>query len=256
MASQGSLLLFPLALLAASCSGNVVGKGVGAGMGGAGGATTTATGGGATSTTGSGSWTSTGTMCSSLPPGAQGGGCHVDADCNGGTCGPIAPGGYRVCLAVEPEATSCTSPSAGQNACCTSADCAQGKCYSTASLPYCGGPPKEIDNQCFSDQCTTDAECVFGADLPPQLCAPAGFDGSPVRVCFTAYCHTDADCTAQPCGACVPIVGPCCDFPVGLGCVYPGGCARNADCPSGNVCELDPITGTGTCTTQVPICPV
>jgi hypothetical protein len=248
-------IAFGLAVLATACSGNGAGKGVASGAGGAGGATSTTATISTTATTGTGGSTATGT-CAGLPPGALGGGCQTDADCGGGTCGPIAPGGYRVCLAVEPETTSCTGQLDPGNQCCSSADCTPGKCYSTDSFPSCGGPAQPHENLCLSDECTTDDECVSGADIFAQLCAPAGFNGSPVRACFTAYCHTDADCTAQPCGACVPITGPCCDFPTGLGCVYPGGCTTNAECPSGSACVLDPMTGTATCTTNVGTCPV
>src|SRR5262249_49804380 len=93
--------------------------------------------------------------------------------------------------------------------CCTSADCTGGaKCYSTGSLPYCGGPAMAIYNECMKDQCTTDADCTGGGADVPMICAPVGAYGVPVRTCFTAYCHTNASCTAKPGGRCAPISQP------------------------------------------------
>ena len=234
-----------LALCAAAvtCGGNVVVDG--AGTTGAGDTTGT---GGATGTAGSGS------TCGSP---AAAGDCKTDAECGGGTCASITPGGYLVCLNVPPEATSCSPPTnSGMNQCCTTADCMHGKCWSTNVYPYCGGPAKQVYNECATDQCTNDGQCVPGATVPPQICAPAGFLGVPVRTCFTAFCRTDADCTAHPCGTCAPITGPCCSFPLGMGCVYPGGCAKNADCAQGESCLLDPMTGTARCTSKPGTCPV
>jgi hypothetical protein len=185
-----------------------------------------------------------------------GGECKTSADCGGGTCAPVTPGGYLVCLHLPPEVTSCVMPVSPSNQCCTSADCKQGKCYSTESLPYCGGPAMEIYNACMSDTCTTDADCVTNAGTLPEICVPAGAFGYPVRTCFTAYCHTSADCTAHPGGVCAPVSAPCCGTPAGLGCVYPGGCAKNADCGQGNSCQLDPKTGSGVCSSGPVGCPV
>ncbi len=190
--------------------------------------------------------TGTGGACGSVGGSAPGGDCTIDADCDGGTCAPITSGGYLVCLDGPPESTSCMQPVNGMNQCCTSADCTQGKCYSTHSFPSCGGPASPLYNACVDDRCTTDADCVSGAGAP-QACIPAGAYREPVRTCLTAYCHTDADCTAHPCGRCAPVIGPCCSTPAGLGCVYPGGCRRNAECGDGSTCNLDPETGTGVC---------
>ena len=221
-----------LCVSAAACGGNVV-TGTGAGSTGAGtgtGATGTGAGTG-TGATGAGTGTGATGAGGSLP----GGDCTTDADCPGGTCAPITPGGWLVCLVVPPEATSCNPPMNQADQCCSSADCKQGQCWSTQTLPYCGGPAMQIYNECMTDACTSDAECVHGADVPPEICAPAGTFGEPVRFCFTAYCHTDADCTAQPGGVCRPVTGPCCAAPVGLGCVYPGGCARTPTAGRGTV---------------------
>lgn len=184
------------------------------------------------------------------------GDCKTDADCVAGTCAPITPGGYMICLEVPPQATTCSSPEPPQNQCCTSADCKNGgACYSTSDLTYCGGPAMEIYNECLTDQCATDSDCA-ATSTTPQLCAPAGAFGSPVRSCFVAYCHTDADCTAHAGGYCAPVTGPCCSSPSGLACVYPGGCKQGSDCTSPNdSCHIDPTTGTGECGGPVP-CPV
>jgi hypothetical protein len=230
---------------AGACGGKVVLDG-----GGAAGAGATSTGTGPSSTgTGAGACASGGS--------APGGDCTADADCNGGTCAPIAPGGYLLCLDVVPEATSCTTPINGTNQCCTSADCHEGQCYSTGSLPYCGGPAPPLYNTCITDACTTDDDCPATAGAPSQACLPAGAYGEPMRTCYPAYCHTNADCTAHPCGVCAPVVGPCCSTAAGLGCVYPGGCKTNADCGEGTSCELDPETGTGACVSDMGgTCPV
>jgi hypothetical protein len=52
-------------------------------------------------------------------------------------------------------------------------------------------------------------------------------------------CRFDRDCTAQPGGACVPVVTGCCSEPAGLYCLYPGGCRSNADCKPGEQCATD-----------------
>jgi hypothetical protein len=241
-----------LVMLAAACGSNVVVDQNAGGVGG-GAPTSVAVGvGGGTVAAGVGGSTES---CTGLG-GSTAGDCLTDADCAGGTCVPITAGGYLVCVDVPPEATSCmTTTNGGMNACCTSADCKQGGCFSTGHLPSCGGPAPQIYNACFADACTADADCTPGANLPPQLCAPAGTYGQPARACVTAYCHTDADCTAQPCGACVPVRGPCCNIPDGLGCVYPGGCHGNEDCTGGDACTLDPMTGTGVCG-PAAACPV
>jgi hypothetical protein len=241
-------------VLAGSCGGKVV---VDAGSGGAGASTTGTT---ATST-GAGGASSTGTTATSTGAGgtctnAPSGDCASDADCNGGTCSPIVPGGYLVCLDQVPQATSCTPPVNGMNQCCTSADCMQGKCYSTQSLPSCGGPARPLYNACVTDQCVADADCSSTGGAASQACLPAGAYGEPMRTCLPAFCHTDADCTAQPCGVCAPIVGPCCSTPTGLGCVYPGGCTKSSDCGNGTSCELDPKTGASSCVASGGVCPV
>jgi hypothetical protein len=92
---------------------------------------------------------------------------------------------------------------------------------------------------------------------PHSICAPAGAFGLPTTACLTAYCRVDADCTAKPGGACVLIGGnPCCTHPQpdGLGCVYPGDCQKDEDCPGGS-CNLDTTTGGSKCGPAGPGCP-
>jgi hypothetical protein len=244
-----------LLVSAITCGGNVVvdrggatGTGAtGTGATGTGTAGTSAIGTGATGTGTTG--TGTTSTCTSPPAGD----CTTDADCHGGTCAPLTPGGYLVCLNVPPPATPC--PTSLGNECCTSADCTQGKkCLPNKSFPNCGkGEP--LANLCAHDFCTTDAQCVAGANTGPQICNPAGAVGFPVRTCFTAYCRTDADCTAHPCGACLPIPGTCCAVSDGLACVYPGGCSKSTDCGQGDACQIDPMTGTSACL-PAPPCPI
>lgn len=217
-------VLFLSCLGAGACGGNVV-KGAGGAGTGAGG---------------------------TAPPGGD---CTSDAQCNGGQCVAITPGGYEVCAQEPPEATSCSSP--GLDQCCSTADCkGMGKCYSTTALANCGGPAMAPYNLCVADQCTDDASCAGSLSDVPMLCLPAGVFGFVARFCLTAYCHTNADCTAQPGGACVPIRSSCCGTPVGIACVYPGGCSDDADCGQGNRCEIDDLHGTGTCVSGPATCPV
>jgi hypothetical protein len=226
-------------LAIAACGGNVV-QGTGA----------TGTGTGATST-GTGA-TSTGT--GGLPPTGD---CTTDAQCPGGTCAEITPGGWKICLVVPPPSTGCSSPKSPTDQCCTSADCPNGgACYETTSLPYCGGPAMAIYKECVTDQCTSDAACVGGGSDAPDICAPAGAYGEPMRTCFAAYCKTSADCTQKPVGYCAPVGAHCCSTPSGLGCVYPGGCRKDTDCAAGDSCQLDTTSGEGVCTNGPSPCPV
>ena len=62
---------------------------------------------------------------------------------------------------------------------------------------------------------------------------------------------------AKPGGACI-LVGsnPCCSHPAptGLGCAYPGGCTKDADCPAGS-CTLDTGKGVSVCGAPHGPCP-
>jgi hypothetical protein len=220
-----------------ACGGNVA---VGTGAGGTGATGTGATGTGAT---GTGAGTPTGD-------------CKTDADCSGGTCVAITPGGYLICLHLPPEATTCSAPQPVMDQCCTSADCTGGsKCFSSGTLGQCGGPAMAIENECLADHCTTDADCEGGGADTPMICAPAGAFGFPVRTCFTAYCKVSGDCTEKANGVCAPVDQQCCSIPAGLGCVYPGGCATDSDCAAGDTCQLDFTTGNGVCGSGPVGCP-
>lgn len=220
-----SLVLAALSTLLGACSGNVqVSSG---GTGGAG-TTTATTSGGAGSSAGGGS------------PGD----CQVPADCGGGQCAPLTPGGYNVCLQFPKEAPGCNPGGNPPDECCTSSDCAQGKCYLSTEVPLCGGV-QPYYNECVTDQCQSDADCNLGV---PALCVPAGAYG-PMRRCVVAYCKTNADCDAEPGGTCAPIENPCCPVPLAVACVYPGGCQKQADCGSDFTkrCDIDPATKRAVC---------
>jgi hypothetical protein len=237
-------LLVAVSFVTAACGSTVVTGHTGSGAGGS--ATTTTASSSSSGATGTGAWPGTG-------GGSTSGDCATNADCKGGTCAPITPGGYKVCLNVPPESTGChPPPQMPADQCCTSADCTGGKkCFDSSLISQqCGGPFMPPYNECASDQCTSDAMCGAGGS-GPQICVPAGAYGVPIRVCLVAYCHADSDCKAKPGGVCVPVSQPCCQTPAGLGCVYPGGCRNDMDC-GGSVgsttqCQLDPKTGLGSC---------
>jgi hypothetical protein len=192
--------------------------------------------------------------CGGGPIPGVGGDCTGDAQCKGGHCLELTPGGYKVCAQVPPEATACMTMA--QDKCCSSADCTGGgKCYPSTDLGgACAGPFMPPHNECVTEQCTKDADCAAVVSQVPTICAPAGTIGYPTRFCFIAYCRTNADCTAASGGRCATIGQPCCTTPAGLGCVYPGGCAQDSDCQSGS-CHLDEASGTGRCLPGVAGCP-
>jgi Cys-rich repeat protein len=198
----------------------------------------------------------TGGSTSSTSSGSVSHGCKTNADCGGGTCQALTPGGYSVCLSTPAEATTCQMGGPPMQ-CCSSAQCASmggGSCYPSQSLQFCGGAQLQ-SNTCVTDRCTSDADCV--KNTAPAICAPAGTFGNPMRFCLNAWCKTDADCTTKPGGACV-LVGnnPCCKLPApdGLACVYPGSCVTDSDCPKGQVCHLD-SSGVSRCTANMIGCP-
>lgn len=217
-----------------------------------------ACGGGVDSGTGG---TSTTTSSSSGGGGTGGtvpaGDCESDADCDGGKCGEVTPGGYAICLRLPPEATMCHAPGGPiDDLCCDSSECTGGgKCYSSYDVPYCGGAAPAEYNACFGDACTNDGDCQ-GAGVT-QICAPPGAFGQPARACVVAYCKTDADCTARAGGRCAPIAAPCCATPAGLACVYPGGCKDQDDCGNDGMkhCEIDETSHEGTCAPGPAACP-
>jgi hypothetical protein len=232
-------LLLLLSGIVAACGSTVVETQTGSGAGGGKTTTSTSTNTNASTGPGTGAWPGTG-------GGSSSGDCATDADCMGGTCASITPGGYKVCLNPPPEATACNTPEPGvMDQCCTSANCMGAKCYLNSWEHQCSGPVVVPSNECISDLCTSDAMC--GNQVAPQLCAPAGAFGSPVRTCMIAFCKTDGDCKAKPGGICVPVSQPCCQVPGGLGCVYPGGCRKDSDCGGMDACQLDMKSGTGQC---------
>lgn len=203
---------------------------------------------------------STTTTTSSSAGGSGGGGtvagsdCATNADCNGGTCAELLPGGYKICLTPPPEATACNMGGPVMDQCCTSLDCqGGGKCYLSSNIPSCGGAPVPDYNYCAGDACKVDSDCQ-GAGVP-QICAPAGAFGAPGRACVNAYCKTDADCMAG--GVCAPVLQQCCGLPSGLACVYPGGCRKDSECGNSgdSHCEIDPMTHDGTCMKGPAVCP-
>jgi hypothetical protein len=240
---------FARCLALAACVTTVVLNGCGrdvevadtTGAGGATGATTSKS--GAASTSSSGGPT-------------EDGDCNSDADCPGGKCVELTPGGWKVCSFIPPEATACTTPPPMQpEACCTSADCPGGKCYANVVLGYCGGPAMPPANDCIPDGCTNDDACIH--DNPdPWICIPAGVYGDPATQCFPAFCKTNADCVAAPGGVCRPVMNACCGTSLGLACVYPGGCSTATDCGEDAHCEIDTAKGTSKCVPGATICPV
>ena len=162
------------------------------------------------------------------------GDCDTDADCGGDPCVEISPGGYRVCETKVPLATTCSSP-AGE--CCKTADCAaagkQGKCLLGPVAPSCGGPALVPTNVCAIDKCTSASGCS-GSN---GVCVPAGVFGRKVASCMTGGCRRDSECSEGKGGACVPVSGACCPGPVGLYCVYQGGCVNDGDCTNGH-CDV------------------
>src|SRR6185437_7740845 len=184
------------------------------------------------------------------------GDCQTDADCPGGPCVPLTPGGFLVCQEPPSQATSCTGP---LDQCCpdTKSYCPNGEgCYAGPLVPACSGTPMPMHNQCGADQCEKDIDCA-----PDQICGLAGTLGLEIRACVTAYCKIDADCEAYPGGVCAPVLDPCCSTSAGLYCVYSGhgGCRSNADCsptPNQPARYCAPSSdGTATCQPGAPVCP-
>lgn len=211
----------------------------------------------ATSSSSSAGPSTTGSASSDASSGSGGsiGDCTTNDDCEGAPCVPIVPGGYRVCAALPPEATSC-DPAHIDDQCCSSADCAKrggGRCYLSSDFPFCGGAVPPLHNLCAHDGCTNDADC-FGGTTGQAACVPPGVTGFPMASCLMTFCRQDADCKAAPGGYCAPVVDPCCGLLAGLACIYPGGCRSNLDCESGG-CVLDTAKGVGRCDPNGIQCP-
>lgn len=184
------------------------------------------------------------------------GDCHSDADCPGGHCVPLVPGGFHVCQYVPVPVTSCdpSGPVHGSDQCCTTADCsadggAGGTCYLQPALD-CRSLHRLPQNECMVDECQNDNDCINADPANPdpnQACVAGGTIGS-VRSCITAYCHTDADCTAETGGHCVLTGNTCCHQMNQLACTYPSdGCRANVDCTSPATCRIE--SGRAACVT-------
>lgn len=179
-------------------------------------------------------------------PSTARGDCAVDADCPGGVCIELVPGGYRVCRVTPVPATGCEP--GRPDACCTTADCISGTCFLGPIHRSCGGAVRLPTNECGVDECATDSDCTVG------VCAPAG-TFAPVASCVSASCFVDADCVAEAGGHCVVSLDPCCSIPVGLVCSYDSdGCTTSADCVTG-YCQV--TDGRARCTGGPgPFCPL
>ncbi len=154
------------------------------------------------------------------------GDCRTNADCPGGTCVELVPGGYRVCQTPPTLATGC-DPARPEDQCCTSADCAAGICVLGPAHRFCGGEVRNPFNECVLPECTSTADCH------DAVCAPAG-TFAPMATCVAAACLHDTDCRDEAGGRCVVARDPCCGIPVGLVCSYPSdGCRTDADCAVG-----------------------
>lgn len=243
-------LLLPLSLIV-GCEGEVneatggsggAGASGGSGGSGAAGGGTGAAGGG-TGAAGGG----TGAAGGGTGGGPNSGDCDTDADCPGSTCVEITPGGFRVCKSSYLPVDGCSQPDLDE--CCNSTECPSGEaCLAAPLTPYCGGPAPLEYNVCGKDQCSSAADC------PNGICAPTGTLGNKVRACYSGSCLVDSDCSAAPGGICAPVVDPCCNQPVGLFCVYPGGCRTASDCDQGEYCQIQP-NGSTECVVGDVACP-
>lgn len=187
----------------------------------------------------------TGGCYAEVPGGPNSGDCTTSAECNGGTCVELTPGGYRVCVNPVSEATACQNPQNEFDECCKSSDCASGKCYAFPATPYCGGAQPIEHNVCASNGCEEGVACTLDGG-GAGACMPAGAFGYKVASCISVGCLKDTDCTKESGGRCALIDNPCCGSPIGLFCTYPSNaCAKQSDCPDGQHCGVsaDPSTG-------------
>ena len=224
-----------------------------------GGSVSSAGSGGANLSAGSGgaSAGSSGATASAGSGGALGGGaggapnsgdCKADADCAGGKCVSLSPGGFRTCQVVVPLATTCNSSS---DECCTDGTqpCTTGRCVRGPLAPRCGGLLTS-GNVCATLGCTTNADCNDN-----ETCVLAGTLDHLSNSCVPGGCRLDSDCKASPGGKCESVTPNCCTGASGLFCVYPtGGCRRNSDCPGGH-CYIGADNATAACVTGNGFCP-
>ncbi len=198
-----------------------------------------------------------GTDAASHPDGGTSvlGDCTSDANCPGGHCVALVPGGFHVCQFAPVPVTSCDpgGPTHGPDECCNTTDCsadggAGGTCYLNPPLD-CHSLHRLPQNECMTDECQNDNDCIDASGDPPDpdlACVAAGTIGS-VRTCITAYCHTDADCTAEAGGHCVLTGNTCCHEMNTLACAYASdGCRADVDCAS-NHCVIDSSSGRVAC---------
>ena len=177
------------------------------------------------------------------------GDCNGDADCAGGKCVSLSPGGFRTCQVVVPLATTCDS---GSDECCTDGTlpCVTGRCVRGALDPHCGGALPVSANMCATLGCTTNADCNDN-----ETCILAGTLDHLSNSCVPGGCRLDSDCKASPGGKCESVTPNCCSGALGLYCVYPtGGCRTNSDCPGGH-CFISADNVTAACVTGKGICP-
>lgn len=145
-------------------------------------------------------------------------------------------------------------------------------------------PDGPDDQYTVGQVCSDDGDCVGGGPNPPQ-CSSSLTPGFPTEVCIEYGCDSGDGTTVPPCGnqtgwclstgvgqpgLCLPrcsfdasgnFTSNCagkdaCSYylyqydpsgrPEGLGYCY-GGCARDADCPSGERCQIEQ----GLCTTSL-----
>jgi hypothetical protein len=181
--------------------------------------------------------------------------CQIDGDCapqgkNPVHCTEVVPGGYRACIAQTPVATGPLATAVDE--CDAQRPCAAGTCYPVSTYPsgQCGLGGGSGKNACRQDECTSDSDCQQG-----QICGPAGLSSSAdssggfFRQCLAASCRLSSDCNELPGGVCALMPSGCerrattvstrADFRAArLVCVYPEGCLRAADCPTGSSCTV------------------
>ncbi|HEY3594900.1 MAG TPA: hypothetical protein VGL13_13545, partial [Polyangiaceae bacterium] len=88
-------------------------------------------------------------------------------------------------------------------------------------------------NVCLTDACKNAADCT-GSN---PICVPSGALGAKAARCVEGGCRFDRDCVGAG-ASCSPVVESCCSGFVGLYCVPPGGCRRDADCGVGQHCAI------------------
>lgn len=186
--------------------------------------------------------------------------CQTDLDCAGtgaaASCAALSSS-YRVCVPEAPVATAPSSNPTGDE-CDSTRPCTVGACYQATLFAsgQCGLGGASLQNACRSDSCDDDADCGAGLCGPPGVSSEEFEAGGAIRQCFAADCREDADCALVSGGVCALVASSCGGpglgkmfRPAQLACVYPGGCARDADCMNG-VCSI--LEGTAVCLEVAP----